>query len=131
AAEVTLRGFYPDGEIPQAMLDACVTTNLLPNTLTYLAWTDGELAAAGSISIGDRVASLMGVSTELRFRRRGIQQALMVERLAAVRARGCVLATIGSHPDTPTERNAMRLGFAMAYTKVIVVRPAVGLARSV
>jgi GNAT superfamily N-acetyltransferase len=131
AAEITLRGFFPDGEIPQAMVDACVLVNLLPTTLTYLAWLDGELAAAGSVSLGERVASLMGVSTDPRFRRRGIQQALIIERLAAARARGCVLATIGSRPGIPTERNAMRLGFVMAYTKVIVVRPGAGLAHSV
>lgn len=131
AAEVTLRGFYPHEEIPRPMLDACVRTNLLATTRTYLAWLDGELAAAGSISVGERVASLMGVSTEPRFRRRGIQQALIAERLAAARARGCVLATIGSRPGLSTERNAVRLGFAIAYTKVIVARPAPGLARSV
>ena len=129
--EVTLRGFYPDGEIPPAMFEACVRTNLLPNVRTILAWVDGELAAAGSINLGDGVASLMGVSTEPRFRRRGIQQALIVERLAMARAHGCVLATIGSRPGIPTERNAMRLGFSVAYTKVILVRPGLGLARSV
>jgi GNAT superfamily N-acetyltransferase len=131
AVEVTLRGFYPSEEIPAAMFEACVRTNLLPNVLTMLAWIDGELAAAGSVSLGERVASLMGVSTQPQFRRRGIQQALIVERLAAARAHGCVLATIGSRPGIPTERNAMRLGFAMAYTKVIVVRPGPGLATSV
>lgn len=131
AAEVTLRGFFPADEIPQAMLDACVQANLLPNTSTYLAWLDGELAAVGSVSLGEQVASLMGVSTEHRFRRRGIQQALMVERLALAHARGCVLATIGSRPGLATERNAMRLGFAVAYTKVILVRPGTNLARSV
>ena len=131
AVEVSLRGFYPNEAIPQAMFEACVRTSLLPSVLTLLAWVDGELAAAGSVHLGERVASLMGVSTEPRFRRRGIQQALIVERLAAARAHGCVLATIGSRPGIPTERNAMRLGFAMAYTKVIVVRPGPGLARSV
>jgi GNAT superfamily N-acetyltransferase len=131
AVEVLLRGFYPTGEIPRAMFDACVRTNRLPNMRTYLAWIDGELVAAGSVSLTEQVASLNGVSTDVRFRRRGIQQALIAERLAAARAHGCVLATIGSRPGIPTERNAMRLGFSVAYTKVIVVRPAQGLQRSV
>ncbi|PRP94860.1 GNAT family N-acetyltransferase [Enhygromyxa salina] len=131
AVEVALRGFYPTGEIPRAMFDACVATNSMPNNLTVLAWLDGELVAAGTVSVGGEVASLMGVSTEPRARRRGIQQALIVERLALARGRGCVLATIGSRPGIPTERNALRLGFSVAYTKVIVVRPGSGLARSV
>jgi GNAT superfamily N-acetyltransferase len=101
----------------------------LPATLTYAATLDGQLVAAGSVHLGDRSAALMGVSTLPAFRRRGIQQALIARRLAA--ARGCILATISSKPGIPTERNAMRLGFTMAYTKVIVVRPGPGLAASV
>lgn len=131
AALTTLRGFYPDAEVPTAMLDACRSTLLLDSTLTFIARIDGELAAAGSLSRGSQVASLMGVSTESAFRRRGIQQALMVARLAAAREQGCVLTTIGSRPGMSTERNAIRLGFRVAYTKVIVVRPGEGLAVSV
>lgn len=130
AVETTLRGFYPDAEPPGAMIDACRSTLLLDSTLTFVAWIDGELAAAGSLSRGSKVASLMGVSTLPAFRRRGIQQVLMVARLAAAREQGCVLTTIGSRPGMPTERNAMRLGFRVAYTKVIVVRPGDGLAVS-
>lgn len=131
AVEATLRGFYPDTELPKPMVDACRSTLLLDSTLTFVARIDGELAAAGSLSRGARVASLMGVSTQTAFRRRGIQQALIVARLAAARERGCVLTTIGSRPGTSTERNAIRLGFRVAYTKVIVVRPGEGLAVSV
>jgi GNAT superfamily N-acetyltransferase len=131
AVEATLRGFYPDTELPQAMVDACRTTMLLDSSLTFTARIDGELAAAGSLSCSVPVASLMGVSTATAFRRRGIQQALIVARLAVARERGCVLTTIGSRPGMSTERNAIRLGFRVAYTKVIVVRPGEGLAVSV
>jgi GNAT superfamily N-acetyltransferase len=131
AVVATMRGFYPDAEIPQPMIDACRSTLLLDSTLTFAARIDGELAAAGSLSCGSQAASLMGVSTAPTFRRRGIQQALIVARLAAARERGCVLTTIGSRPDSSTERNAIRLGFRVAYTKVIVVRPGDGLAVSV
>lgn len=34
-------------------------------------------------------------------------------------------------PGIPTERNALRLGFHVAYTKAILVQPGEGLARSV
>jgi GNAT superfamily N-acetyltransferase len=131
AAEMTLRGFYPEGEVPPPMLAACRQTLLLDSVRSYAATVDGELVAVGSVALGERVASLMGVSTLPAFRRRGIQQALMVTRLATAREHGCVLATIGSRPGIPTERNAMRVGFCMAYTKVILVRPGEGLATSV
>jgi GNAT superfamily N-acetyltransferase len=131
AVETMLQGFYPDGNLPKAMVDACRSTLLLDSTVTFVAKIDGVLAATGSLSCGSQVASLMGVSTATQFRQRGIQQALIATRLAAARERGCVLVTIGSRPGMSTERNAIRLGFRVAYTKVIVVRPGEGLATSV
>jgi GNAT superfamily N-acetyltransferase len=130
ATEASLRGFYPEGEIPRPMFEACRITLSLESTIVYLATIAGEVVAAGSVSVAGPVASLMGVSTKPEFRRRGIQLALIATRLAAARERGCVLATIGSRPGIPTERNAMRVGFAMAYNKVIVVRPRDGLTPS-
>jgi GNAT superfamily N-acetyltransferase len=131
AVEATLRGFFPDGDLPEAMVEACRTTLVLDSTLTFAATIDGVLAAAGSLSCTSPAASLMGVSTAPQFRGRGIQQALIAARLAVARERGCVLTTIGSRPGMSTERNAIRLGFRVAYTKVIVVRPGEGLALSV
>jgi GNAT superfamily N-acetyltransferase len=131
AVVATIQGFYPDGDLPEAMVDACRTTLLLDSTMTFIATIDGVLAAAGSLSCTSPVASLMGVSTAAQFRQRGIQQVLIAARLTAARERGCVLTTIGSRPGMSTERNAIRLGFRVAYTKVIVVRPGEGLATSV
>ena len=59
-----------------------------------------------------------------------MQQALIVARLECTRARGCTLATIVSHPGIPTERNSVRLGFRMAYTRAVLVRPGDGLVPS-
>lgn len=131
AAQATLRGFFPDGELPKPMFDACRMTLAFDSTLTYFAHVDGVLAAAGSLSRATKVASLMGVSTLPEFRRRGIQQVLIAARLALAREHGCVLVTIGSRPGLSTERNAIRMGFRVAYTKVIVVQPGEGLATSV
>ena len=64
------------------------------------------------------------------FRGRGIQQALIAVRLGRARERGCTIACIHSRPGIPTERNAARLGFALAYHKVVLVRPGPGLAPS-
>lgn len=127
SADLTLRGFFEPDAIPPAMREACEAALRLPGTFAYLAFVDGVLVATGSANASGEVASLMGVSTLASHRGRGIQQALIVERLAAARARGCTLATIGSRPGIPTERNAMRLGFVMGYTTVILVRPGAGL----
>jgi hypothetical protein len=59
-----------------------------------------------------------------------VQLALLVHRLERARALGCPLAVIGSKPGVATERNAARMGFRVAYTKVILRKPEQGLQRS-
>lgn len=130
ATELAMRGFFPEGELPPAMVEASRATFARPSTVSFLARVEGHPASAGSVSIGEQVASLVGVSTKPEYRRRGIQQALMLARLRVARERGCVLAMIGSRPGIPTERNAMRMGFTMAYTKVLLTRPEPGLVPS-
>ncbi|PRP90035.1 Acetyltransferase (GNAT) family protein [Enhygromyxa salina] len=116
-------GFYPEGEDLTAMVELGAATNRLPGSYPFLALIDGEVAGAGSAMLDDRVACLSGVAVYPRFRRRGIQRMLMVKRLEVAREHGCVVATIGSRPGEPTERNALRLGFCVVYSKVIVGRP--------
>jgi GNAT superfamily N-acetyltransferase len=86
--------------------------------------------AGGSAELHPNVATLFGLSTLPAFRRRGVQAALIAARLERARAAGISLATIGSEPGISTERNAMRLGFRVAYTKVVLRKPEPGLARS-
>jgi GNAT superfamily N-acetyltransferase len=64
------------------------------------------------------------------FRGRGVQQALMATRLQRALALGSTLAAIISHPHVATERNAVRLGFALGYTRVVLVRPDEGFLAS-
>ncbi|MEL6797766.1 MAG: GNAT family N-acetyltransferase, partial [Planctomycetota bacterium] len=61
----------------------------------------------------------------------GVQQALMAWRLATAADHGCRTMVIHGTPGEPTERNAQRMGFRMAYTTPIVVRPGEGLVASV
>lgn len=70
------------------------------------------------------VGCFFGVSELPEFRRRGIQQALIAARLQACVDAGCELACIHSSPGIGTERNAARMGFALAYTKVTLVADA-------
>ena len=59
-----------------------------------------------------------------------VQAALIARRLEHARDQGCELVTIGSRPGIATERNAARLGFYVAYTKVIMAMPGEGLTSS-
>src|SRR5215208_4510771 len=101
-----------------------------PNSASYIASIEGAPAAAGSCELSAPCGALFGMTTLEKFRNRGLQRALMIARLAAAQQSNCKYVTIGSKPDSPTGRNALRLGFQVAYTKAILIRPAPGLLAS-
>ena len=79
------------------------------------------VAAAGS-SIVDGVALLFGDATLPEARRRGLQTALIRERLARAARRGCDLAMACVLPGSASHRNYERAGFRLAYMRVNVRR---------
>lgn len=79
---------------------------------------------------GGRVVAMFGASVLPTFRNRGVQQALIAARLNHGIEHGATMSSIGSKPGIPTERNARRMGFQLAYTKVHVVKPGPGLMRN-
>lgn len=96
----------------------------------FLALVDGRIAGAAGCSTRQGLVSLFGTSVLPEFRRRGIQQALIVARLERGRSLGADLADITSRPGIPTERNAARLGFRLGYVRLALVRPGPGLTPS-
>jgi GNAT superfamily N-acetyltransferase len=120
---VAISGFFePGATIPERILDISRRSTAAVHTRAFVALVDGVPAGAGSMDLGDDVAHLAGTSVQPEFRERGVQQALMLTRLARAREHGCRFATIGSRPGTSTERNGLRLGFTIAYSKSVVVR---------
>jgi GNAT superfamily N-acetyltransferase len=122
---ITRAGFAP----PDPDLFARLELRMLeaPGTRSFMAVVDDEPAAAGSCEVAPPCAALFGLTTLDRFRRRGCQRALMIARLRAAQEAGCRYASIHSRPDVATGRNALRLGFHVAFTKCIVARPGPGL----
>jgi GNAT superfamily N-acetyltransferase len=98
-----------------------------PRTIALAAFFGQDLVGGGAMEIHGEVATLWGLAIVPEYRRRGIQQALIAERLRIARDRGASIATIGSRPGHITERNVRRMGFQVAYTKVILTRPGPGL----
>lgn len=88
----------------------------------YVARIDGEPAGAASMRIDGRFASLAGAATLPAFRRRGVQSALFERRLADAAADGCTIATVVTQPGSKSQANAQRRGFAVLYTRAILVR---------
>lgn len=127
-ATTAVSGFVPTGqEMTELMLELPMREARRPEALNYLAFIGDQAAGAGSASADGEVGSLFGVSVLPPFRRRGVQQHLLAHRLRELRERGVKVATIGSLPGSPTARNVLRMGFAVAYTKVGLVRPGPGL----
>jgi len=121
-------GFIPEGEeIPEEFLRTGVRAARAPEHDSYVAYLGGEVAGAGGCGTRGGSTSLFGTSVLPRFRRRGIQQALMAVRLERALALGSDLADITSHPGIPTERNAARLGFQLAYVRAVLVKRGPGL----
>jgi len=61
---------------------------------------------------------LFGASTLPAFRNRGVQTALLKQRLARAAAENCDLAVCIAAPGSSSQRNVVRLGFSVLYTRV-------------
>lgn len=127
-SRVAVSGFFPaEEEIPDEFLELSRRAARHPRTVAMIAELDGAIVGAGSCEVSGEVVALFGLSVLPEFRRRGIQQALIAARLNHAAAQGARFATIGGKPGAGTERNVLRMGFAVAYTRAVVCRPGPGL----
>jgi hypothetical protein len=83
----------------------------------FLGELEGTPAAAGSLVICEGVALFSGAATIPQMRRRGLQAALLRERMRYAAARGCDLAMMVTEPGSTSQKNAERQGFRIAYTR--------------
>ncbi|MBN8645995.1 MAG: hypothetical protein J0L61_12235 [Planctomycetes bacterium] len=127
-ADVCTRGFQPEGApMPESALEVARRCARHPRIVAVLAELDGNVIGAAAMESHGPIAALFGAVVSKAVRRRGIQQAMIAWRLNHAAAAGAKWATIGTRPGHDTERNTRRVGFEVAYTKVIMVRPAPGL----
>jgi hypothetical protein len=111
-------GFFERDALSPEELDVGLTLFHAPGFRCFFACVDGVPAAAAAMSVHDGVALLFADSTVRAWRGRGLHAALIRARLdEAVRA-GCDLAAAGVLPGSVSERNYLRTGFHVAYTKV-------------
>jgi GNAT superfamily N-acetyltransferase len=101
-----------------------------PAEILFHACAQGALLArAGSVPAGgaglgraEGVALLLADAVLPGQRGRGVHAALIAERLRVARQWGCDLAMACTLPGSGSERNYLRAGFAVAYTRVHLVR---------
>ncbi|MGD0631510.1 MAG: GNAT family N-acetyltransferase [Terracidiphilus sp.] len=87
------------------------------HTTCFLAEAGGTPGAAGVLCIHEGVALFGGSSTVPEMRRRGLQAALLEERMRYAADQGCDLAMMVALPGSESQRNAERKGFQIAYTR--------------
>jgi hypothetical protein len=88
----------------------------------YVAMVDGEVAAGSTMRLFEGVAQLCGATTRPRFRRRGLQTAMLHHRLREAAAAGCDLAVVTTEPGSKSQQNAQRAGFALLYSRAVLIK---------
>jgi GNAT superfamily N-acetyltransferase len=86
-------------------------------SVCFLAELDDEPGAAGVLCLHEGVALFGGSATVPEMRRRGLQTALLDERMRYAFDHGCDLAMMAAQPGSDSQRNAERKGFRIAYTR--------------
>lgn len=116
--------FFPEGA-PEAFRGLIAPLYQMENALAFVATVDEKPVACGTglIIREHRVFALGGAGTLAAFRRRGLQTALLCARLAAAGKAGCEYAVVVTQGGTTSQRNAERLGFRVAYSKVTTIKP--------
>jgi GNAT superfamily N-acetyltransferase len=113
---IALRGFFGD-DPGQNAVDLARIMEHAAGMRRYVAYWDGEPAAAATLNLIDGVAFLGGMATLPEFRGRGIQRALIQRRLVDGQPDADV-ATVGASAGSSSQRNAERRGFHLAWTQL-------------
>jgi GNAT superfamily N-acetyltransferase len=87
------------------------------DSVCFLAEIDGKPGAAGVLCLHEGVALFGGAATVPELRRKGLQTALLRERMRYAAGQGCDLAMMVTLPGSESQRNAERRGFQIAYTR--------------
>ena len=110
-----------------SLLDALARAAIArKDTKLFAAKLEDEIVGTAAMSVIPTSLGLFAhlyiASTLPRYRRRGVQFALLQERLHAAKNSGCVAATVTARPANESARNAERAGFTLAYTKSTFVK---------
>ena len=104
-------------EVMEFMLQLGSVSVAREQSVCFLAEVDGRPGAAGVLCMHEGVALFGGSSTVPELRRRGLQTALLEERMCYASDHACDLAMMVAMPGSDSQRNAERKGFQVAYTR--------------
>jgi GNAT superfamily N-acetyltransferase len=124
-SSVVERSFYPNGDAPETLKgDILAPLFQMDGSVSFVAEIENEVVACGAgLAIREHgIFALFGAGTLPKYQRRGLQTALLTARLVAAKKAGCEFAVIVTQGGTMSQRNAERLGFRVAYSKVTVMK---------
>jgi ribosomal protein S18 acetylase RimI-like enzyme len=123
AGGIVESAFFPDGA-PEAYRGLVAPFYQMEQALAFVASVDGKLVACGTglVIPQHKIFALCGAGTLTEYRGRGLQTALLRARMAAAVKAGCEFAVVVTNGGTTSQRNAERLGFHVAYSKVTVIK---------
>ncbi|MGV8121577.1 MAG: GNAT family N-acetyltransferase [Candidatus Xenobiia bacterium LiM19] len=116
--EISARAWsHEHPELQDFLLQLGAVSSVREHSWCFLAEIDGEPGAAGVLCVHDGVALFGGSATIPLLRRRGLQAALLQERMHYAFDLGCDLAVMVAEAGSNSQRNAERKGFQIAYTR--------------
>lgn len=121
-ADLEARGFTDDRATPEDY-ELARAIALRDDALSFIGYLHDEPVGTGMLVISDGIAMFNGDSTLPAARNRGVQSALLAERLRYAEEAGCDLGVIEAQPGGTSQRNQERAGFRVAYTRVTLERP--------
>jgi GNAT superfamily N-acetyltransferase len=121
-ARAVASAFMGREELSDEEASLMLPTTDMPGTTCFIARVRGELAGGGTVALHEGVATLSGTGVREAYRGRGLQAALIRARLAFAAEHGCTLASSSTLAATASQRNMERLGFRVAYPKLLMVR---------
>jgi GNAT superfamily N-acetyltransferase len=121
-ADIYIQGF----QMPAYLKDGVAQNNEVlidhDQWTFYLASVNGEPAGIGVMFIKDRIATLAAAATLPSHRNRGIQRALIQQRIHQAYREECSLLVGQAKFGSVSQNNMERSGFCIAYTKGIWVK---------
>lgn len=114
------RGFFNRDDI--GPLELQIFEMMFRGSTALLADIDGQPVGGGAFAVHEGVALFYSDATVPAARGKGVQQAVILARLAMAAQQGCELAVASTTPGSLSQRNYERLGFQVAYTRVIATR---------
>jgi GNAT superfamily N-acetyltransferase len=119
-ARLTGSGFNNGQPCTEESYEIMLTNFRAANARPYLAFVDGQPAGGGGLYLDGDTAEWGGTSVLPAFRRRGVQTALVQQRLQDAIGLGVTLALVLTIPGSDSQRNLERMGFRVFYSKVVL-----------